>query len=162
MEKLNKKTGEIVDTPVVNALSSYNTRGEEIPDPKPTGLHVNFKRPLPLGERIRKLVQSELLARELDATGVETFEDADDFDTPDDPTDSTPYEESFDPDFTTCREQELRAGFVEERPADRIAKAKEVILKAKTANDVSKTNAKTVAKAKLTSDAEKDEAEPKC
>lgn len=161
MEKLNKKTGEIVDTPVVNALSSYNTRGEEIPDPKPSGLHLSFKRPLPLGERIRKLVQNELLARELDEAGVETFEDADDFDVPEDPIDPTPYEETFDPDHTTCREQELRAGFVEERPRERIAKAKEVILKAKTANDVSKANARTVAKAKLTSDAECNEAEPK-
>lgn len=131
-EQVNLATGG-VPMPV-NKLSGYNERGEEVPDPKPIALNVNFVRPVPLGERIRSLVHNELLARELKANEVETFEEADDFNVADDPVDpTTPFEETFDPLHTTAREQEVRAGFVEERPRAKVdaAKAKidEIIVK---------------------------------
>lgn len=129
-EQVNLTTGE-VPMPV-NKLSGYNAVGEEIPDSKPTALNINFTRPRPLGERIRQLVHNELLARELNDREVETFDEADDFNVPDDPPDpATPFEESFDPLHTTSREQEIRSGFVQERPKGQAdaakAKAREII-----------------------------------
>lgn len=145
MEKVDKKTGE-VEMPV-NKMSGYNERGEEIPDSRPMALPVGFKRPLPLGQRIRALVQQELLNRELGDKGIETFEEADDFDVPDDPADPcTPFEENFDPDHTTAREQEIRSGAVQDRSAERKAKAKEVIAKAKAAAKVTKADALAAAR----------------
>lgn len=131
MEKCNKFTGELSDVPVITKLSTHNDKGEEVPDSKPASLHVNFVRPVPLGERIRKLVQNELLAREMNERGVESFEEADDFNVGDDVDPSTPFEENFDPLHTTTREQELRAGFVQEMPAERKAKSAKVIAKFK-------------------------------
>ena len=113
---------------IENKLSEYNSKGEEIPDPRPTALQINFKAPPPLNDRIDQLVKNALIQRDLEAHGIETFAEADDFEMDDlDP--STPYEESFDPLHTTAREQEIRAGFVQEIPDDVKAKAKEVIEK---------------------------------
>lgn len=110
-------------------VSTYNGKGEEIPDPKPVALPVGFTRPLPLADRIRRLVQNELVQRELSDAGVESFDEADDFDVPEDPVDGSPYEENFDPLYTVAREQELRSGFVQERPAAAKVKAAETIAK---------------------------------
>lgn len=125
METVNKKTGEVTVEPV-NRLCTYNKAGHELLDPKPAALHVTFKRPIPLGERIRQLVQNELLARELGAAGMESFAEADDFDTGE--VDQTaPYEETFDPDHSVCREQEIRAGYVEEVPLSKKERAKKLL-----------------------------------
>lgn len=50
-----------------------------------------------LGQRVRELILSEKLAMEAASAGYETFEDADDFDVPEDDTfdPQTPYEEVF-------------------------------------------------------------------
>lgn len=50
-----------------------------------------------LGDRVRELIRSEKLALEALEAGYETFEEADDFDVPDDDTfdPQTPYEEVF-------------------------------------------------------------------
>jgi len=101
-------------------LSSYNSKGEEIPDSTPVALPVGYERPIPLGERIRSLIRSEALKREVEAAGAETFDEADDFEIPDDDTfdRATPYEDRFEPEVPgiSAREQELRAGFVEDIP----------------------------------------------
>lgn len=105
--------------------STYNDKGEEIPDPRPVALPVGITTPVPLGDRIRQLVLNEIVKRDLHAAGIETFDEADDFDVPDEPIDRmTPFEETFDPLHTTAREQELRAGFVEERPAAAVQQAR--------------------------------------
>lgn len=117
------------DKELENKLCSYNSKGEEIPDPTPVALPVGFERPVPLGERIRALVHSEVLRRGLEEVEAETFDDADDFDIPDDPIDpSTPYEESFDPSRpgAIAREQELRAGAVQDISSDRKRKSREL------------------------------------
>lgn len=51
-----------------------------------------------LGERVRALIRSEKLALEAASAGYESFEEADDFDIPDDDTfdPQTPYEEVFE------------------------------------------------------------------
>lgn len=110
----------------LNRASSYNERGEEVPDPRPTQLAIDFKAPTDLNTRVHQLVQNSLLQQELDAAGIETFAEADDFEMEDkDP--NTPYEENFDPLFTTAREQEIRAGFVQEIPREVVEKAREII-----------------------------------
>lgn len=63
---------------------------------------VAFKESESLASRIRRLVQSERLRDYALAHGVETFEEANDFDVEDDiaPQDpSTPYDMSFDPEL---------------------------------------------------------------
>lgn len=150
------KTGEVIsklERPFNQTkLSTYNSKGEELPDSRPIALPVGLERPIPLGERIRKLVNDEVLKRELYEKEVEDFEEADDFDVPDDPTDSSPYEENFDPLHTTAREQEIRAGFVAQRKAERIQKAKEIIAEAKADAIALKEKAKLQAKADLAED----------
>lgn len=77
-------------------------RHYEQPDPNPVAIPSGFKRPETLEERIRRLVRSERFAQEMDSQGMETFEEANDFDIPDDPVDpSTPYEPFFDPALGT-------------------------------------------------------------
>lgn len=57
---------------------------------------VGYTRAPSLSDQIREMVRSERLARDLAEQGVETFEEADDFDIGDDYDPSTPYEETFD------------------------------------------------------------------
>lgn len=88
--------------------------GSERPDPRP--MFIPLKRNVPLAERVRSLVRNELLARELDEQGIESFEEADDFNVEEDPPDpTTPYEENFDPEHPgiTAKMQEEKAGFSE-------------------------------------------------
>lgn len=71
--------------------------GREIPDPTPLSLPSGFKRPETLAEQVQRLVRNQI-SREAAEAGYETFDEAEDFDLPDDPTDpTTPYEEYFDP-----------------------------------------------------------------
>lgn len=74
-------------------------RRREKPDPIPMQPPIGYKKQPSLSDQIRDMVRSEHLARQLAAQGVETFDEADDFDIPDDPIDpSTPYEGDFEGD----------------------------------------------------------------
>lgn len=88
----------------------YNNRGEEVPDPRPIELPVGFKAPLPLSDEIRLMLQRQV-QNELSDKGIETFEDADDFDIPDEDM-SAPWEEGFEAGRIWTRENEIRAGVV--------------------------------------------------
>lgn len=97
-------------------MAKYTQTGEEVLDTTPVALPIRFKAPLPLNERIRQMVRQEA-SQYAQQTGHETFEEADDFDIPDDmPDPTTPYEENFDPDvpFIAAREAEIRHGAVED------------------------------------------------
>lgn len=60
-------------------------------------LPVGFSRPPTLAEQVARLVRSQQMADFAAAQGLESFEEADDFDIPDDPVDpTTPYEADFD------------------------------------------------------------------
>lgn len=73
-------------------------KGHEIPDPQPVEVPAGFKRPETLAEQIRRLVRNEEFQRDLAAQGMETFEEAEDFEIDDDMFDpSSPFEEVFDP-----------------------------------------------------------------
>lgn len=70
--------------------------GFEVPDPKPVAVPVGWKKPPSLNDRIAQMVRQELSAR-AEEVGMESFEDADDFDIPDDPADpNSPWEEDFE------------------------------------------------------------------
>lgn len=75
-----------------------NEKGQEVPDPRPIEIPAGFKRPETLAEQVRRLVRSEALALEAQNAGMETFEEAEDFEIDDDMFDpSSPFEEVFDP-----------------------------------------------------------------
>lgn len=71
--------------------------GREYNDPTPMAPPVGYKRQPTMVEIIRAQVRDALLAKELAAQGVETFEEADDFDVGDDYDPSSPWENDFDP-----------------------------------------------------------------
>lgn len=71
--------------------------GRELPDPTPLAPPVGYNRQPSISEQIRDMVRSEALRAAAEAGGVETFEEADDFDVGDDFDPSSPYEQQFDP-----------------------------------------------------------------
>lgn len=99
--------------------------GWEIPDPEPVAIPSGFKRPETLAEQVRRLVRSERFNEELKAAGVETFDEADDFEVDEDFDPSTPFETFFDPvlgkDITPMefkeREAEYRDRYVKAQAA---------------------------------------------
>jgi len=60
----------------------HDKRGREIPDPNPMAPPVGYKRSPTISDRIREMIRSENLQREALAAGAETFEEANDFDDP--------------------------------------------------------------------------------
>lgn len=57
--------------------------GKEIPSDKPMAPPIGFVRQPSMVEHMRAMVRSELLRQAVEAEGLETFEEADDFDCPD-------------------------------------------------------------------------------
>lgn len=91
----------------------YNERGHEILDPTPVEMPVRFQRPPTLQEQIKAFVKREL-SEAAEAQGVETFEEADDFDIEDDPIDpTTPWELNY--------EQERASREMPDADAERVA-----------------------------------------
>ena len=79
----------------IDMFATLNADGHEVPDPTPKALPVGFKRPETLAEQVQRLVRTSV-SEHAAAHGMETFEEAEDFDTEDeDP--FTPYETHFDP-----------------------------------------------------------------
>lgn len=78
--------------------ATFDEYGREILDPVPMEIPVEFQRGKSTAEIFREMIQQERLQAELHAAGYETFEEADDFDIPDDPVDpDSPWENEFDP-----------------------------------------------------------------
>ena len=76
---------------------ALDKNGHEVPDPTPVAMPAGFKRPETLAEQVQRLVRRDISYR-AEALGLETFEDAEDFDVDDENHDpSTPYETHFDP-----------------------------------------------------------------
>lgn len=111
-------------------LSGHTDKGEEVPDPRPMAMPLDWEAPVPIAEEIRRLVAGEAARLVAQADGVETFEEAEDFDIPDDPVDpGTPWENDHVGKVWT-REAEIRSGIVSEPD---YLKAKEIVEKAKVA-----------------------------
>lgn len=71
----------------------YNNNGEELPDPNPMELPVGFVRPPTIEELFARLVLDPAAQRELQSVGIETEEEANDFDVPDEiPDPTSPYQ----------------------------------------------------------------------
>lgn len=91
-------------------------RGEELLDPTPLALPVDFVPPEPLNVLVARLLQHPTQS-DLHAAGYETMEEADDFDIDDDFDPSTPYEEHFDHGenmgHVVSRGDEIKSGMVE-------------------------------------------------
>lgn len=97
----------------IRGLSGHNARGEEIPDPTPLEIPAGFTRPRSLQEDIAAMM-SAAVQQELAERGVETFEEANNFETGEDEEFFSPHEDDVDPEHTLAREAEMRSGHVQE------------------------------------------------
>lgn len=82
----------------------YDAQGRFIPDPTPMAPAVGFKESPSMVEIIRRMVRDERLAQDLDATGFETFDEADDFEVGDENADElrSGFENEFEPPAVTA------------------------------------------------------------
>lgn len=80
--------------------AELDEHGYELMDSVPVAPPLGYKKQPSLADQIRDMVKGELLRREVEAQGKESFDEADDFDVDDDDTydPSSPYEEVFEPD----------------------------------------------------------------
>lgn len=87
-----------------SAQDNYlDTRGREMPSPVPIAPPIGYKKTPSLSDQIRAIVISEKLKHEALSAGYETFEEADDFEDPDDDNPSSAFEmeEDFEGDSPT-------------------------------------------------------------
>lgn len=61
-------------------MAKYDKEGREIPDPKPVEVPLDFRRPPDIHELIARYVRSEAFKARAEAQGMETEEEANDFD----------------------------------------------------------------------------------
>lgn len=80
-------------------LGRQNEKGQEIPDPTPIAIPAGITRPPTLQETIQRFIRNDAIRRHLETQGIETFEEADDFDVPDNLDPSSPYELVYDQDL---------------------------------------------------------------
>lgn len=108
-------------------LSKILPDGSELPDSTPVELPVGFYHPETIQQTIRRLVTDPAIRAEMASSGIETFDEADDFDIPEDDMPQSPHEENFDPHHLLAREQEVMAGAVRPRSEEEIAAARKII-----------------------------------
>lgn len=126
---MTKKEKEEGPSPLESRVK-YNDRGEEIPDPRMIELPLGFDRPkILLADEIRRLI-SQGVQSELRERGIETFDEADDFNVPDDDM-SSPWEENFDSAHLWTRDAEIRAGIVENPSLEQIKLAEDILARHK-------------------------------
>lgn len=68
---------------------AHDQKGREIPDPRPMEMPLGMSKPESMEDMIRRFVRQEA-SRAASAEGMETFEEADDFDIDDDEPDAYP------------------------------------------------------------------------
>lgn len=82
----------------VQVSSGIGPDGKEYPDPVPLSADIGYEPPPDLMTMIRTMVHSEAAKHVLQQAGIETIDEADDFEIEDDPLDPlTPYEAVFMP-----------------------------------------------------------------
>jgi len=84
-------------------------RGKEIVDGTPLQPPLGYKKQESLHEQIRRMVVSEQLRLAAEQAGMETFEEADDFDVGDDLDPTSPFEEVFEGVGMVSREDPMEA-----------------------------------------------------
>jgi len=77
--------------------TSLFKNGREYPDPTPVAPPLGFIKQPTLAETMRQMIVGEALRRHARESGLETFDEADDFNVGDDFDPSSPYEETFEP-----------------------------------------------------------------
>ena len=80
---------------IKRAARALSPEGRESLDPTPVAIPVGFKRPPSLEEQIKRLVADRDIQRSLSEAGMETFEEANDFEIPDDPPDPAALDEEW-------------------------------------------------------------------
>lgn len=85
----------------------YDAAGLYYPDPTPIAPPVGYVRSPTIAEQIRTMVRSEGLRAHADSQGMDTFEEADDFNIGDDFDPRSPWEEQFDGEFSQPINQEV-------------------------------------------------------
>ena len=86
------------DADGVQVSAGINQHGQEMPDPVPMAPPVGYHAPPDIIDMIKRVVRDEQLRAKLDEEGIDTDEEADDFEVEDDPLDPlTPYERHFEP-----------------------------------------------------------------
>lgn len=97
---------------------SWNKRGEEIPDPKPLVVNPELNAPKSLHERVVEVLRSERWNQMMREQGMETFDEANDFNMDDeDDTDefgNSIYEPDEDGNFHASRRQEIAGRMVQD------------------------------------------------
>lgn len=94
---------------VVRGVKGSKERKYETPDPTPMAPPIGYKKQPSMVDHIRQMVRSEQLRAHADSLGMETFEEADDFDVGDDYEPNSPYENDFEPPVRSLQEQALAA-----------------------------------------------------
>lgn len=111
-------------------LERFNKDGALIAKPGRKAIPVGHKRPETLAEQVARLVRNSEFARVVAAQGLETFEEADDFDVDDEiPLPNTPWEQNFD--FATVHASER--GVVKMPTPQEVARSKSALDKARNA-----------------------------
>lgn len=106
------------------------TKDGFVPSQERKALPVGAKIPETEAQRFARLLRNSEFARMVAAQGLETFEEADDFDVPDDLNPpNTPWEENFD----HATVQAMHGGVVRTPDPETISRAQGVIAKAKEA-----------------------------
>lgn len=100
--KFDVMTGEELTKQILKDGREYN-------DPTPMAPPIGYKRQPSMVEIVRSQVRDALLAQALAEQGVETFEEADDFEIGDDYEPDAPWENEFDPPITEVLAEAQRA-----------------------------------------------------
>lgn len=77
--------------------TDFMQAGKEFPDPTPVAPPLGYVKQDSLAKKMREMIMSEQLKAAAREAGVETFEEADDFNVGDDYDPTSPWEEEFDP-----------------------------------------------------------------
>lgn len=118
--------------PYIPVYRKPDRRYENI-DPRPLSLPIGMEKPESLQDKLARLVKDEVFNQTLQSNGIETIEDANDFDIPDEPEiPGTPHEDDFVSPGMKAREDSIRAGLTRAPTEEELEKAKEVINKWKS------------------------------
>lgn len=127
VQVVDPATGEVLEVEPVHLRRFHpkgkplDSAGREVLDPTPLAPPIGYKKVPSIFDQMRQLIHDEKIKAELHAQGVETFEEADDFDVGDDYDPTSPYEANFEP----MTPQELAALSSRGRDIDRIVTPEE-------------------------------------
>lgn len=98
------KDGELLER-------EYLTDQGEYPDPTPIAPPIGYKKQPSMVQIVREQIRAAHLARDLEAAGAETFEEADDFEVDDPEGDmaASPHENDFDPPVSELLKEGAKA-----------------------------------------------------